>query len=342
MKMTIHRLDLPLAHPFTIARGTITHQPSLVVRLEHQGVCGFGEVTENSFYGHTLDSISDSLASVLPLLADRIDPFDDDWPAVFWSQAHAVLSGDMFALSALDIAAHDLFARLRGVSLYQAWGLEWQNVPPSSYTIGIAPIDEMVAKLKEQPGWSVYKIKLGTADDLKIVRQLRNHTGATFRVDANCGWSCRQTIDNATELAELGVQFIEQPLPPDALAAEKRRVFLESKLPIIADEDCQIEADVDRCQGNFHGINVKLCKSGGLTPALRMLRRAKQLGLKTMVGCMIESSVGISAAAHLLPLLDYADLDGAILLSDDPATGVKILQGRVELAAGSGSGARLK
>ncbi len=346
MKMTLQHLDLRLAHPFTIARGSISTQRSLVVRLEHGGEYGLGEVSENSYYGHTIESMCDSLALVQPLLRDCADPTGGDWPggdwpAQLWQRTSQTLVNDMFALSALDIAAHDLWAKIQGVPLYQAWGLTWNEIPASSYTIGIATIDEMIAKLNEQAGWSIYKIKLGTANDLEIVRQLRQHTAAIFRIDANCGWGYQETIDNAAELAQMNVQFIEQPLPIDAPAAERERVFTESKLPIIADEACQIEDDVDRCHRCFHGVNIKLCKCGGLTPALRMLHHAKSLGLKTMVGCMIESSIGISAAAHLLPLLDYADLDGATLLQQDPAEGVKILQGRVELTGRPGSGARL-
>ena len=342
MKMTLQPLTLQLTHPFTIARGSITQQESLIVSLEHEGVCGYGEVTENPYYGHTIQSMSDALAAAEPLLQDAPDPTADRWPEQLWERAQQTLGDNMFALSALDMAAHDLWARTRSLPLYQAWGLTWSDVPPSSYTIGIATIDEMVAKLHEQPGWTVYKIKLGTADDLGIIRELRTHTDAVFRVDANCGWTCQEAIDNARELASLNVQFIEQPLPRDAGDAEKERVFTASALPIIADEDCQIEADVDRCQRYFHGINVKLCKCGGLTPALRMLHRAQSLGLKTMVGCMIESSIGISAAANLLPLLDYADLDGATLIKHDPAAGVTITEGHVELTGSPGSGARLK
>ena len=341
MKMTLQHLDLRLAHPFTIARGSINTQRSLVVRLEHGGEYGLGEVSENSYYGHTIESMCDSLALVLPLLHDCADPTLSDWPTQLWQRTSRTLANDMFALSALDIAAHDLWAKIQGVPLYQAWGLTWNDIPSSSYTIGIAAIDEMIAKLNEQAGWSIYKIKLGTANDLEIVRQLRRHTDAIFRIDANCGWGPQETIDNAAELAQMKVEFIEQPLPSDASSTEQERVFAESKLPIIADEACQVEDDVDRCHRCFHGVNIKLCKCGGLTPALRMIQHAKSLGLKTMVGCMIESSIGISAAAHLLPLLDYADLDGATLLQQDPATGVKIHQGQVEMTGRPGSGAEL-
>jgi len=148
-------------------------------------------------------------------------------------------------------------------------------------------------------------------DDLKIVRELRKHTTALFRVDANCGWTAEQTIEFAPALKELGVEFIEQPLPPEDVDGA-RRAFAKSALPLIADESCIVEADVDRCAGAFHGINIKLTKCGGLAPARRMAARARALGLQLMVGCMTESSVGISAIAQLLPLLDYVDMDGAV------------------------------
>ncbi|MCC9607909.1 dipeptide epimerase [Blastopirellula sp. JC732] len=337
MKMTLHRLQLPLQHEFTISRGSINFQNSMVVELEEDGVSGFGEVTENSFYGHTIDAMSAALLGA----EDLLDLYANQTPEEVWPLAKKRLQ-NMFALSAIDMAAHDLAARKAGLPLYKQWGLEWNDVPASSYTIGIDTIETMVAKLNERPGWSVYKIKLGAKDDLAIVRALREQTDATFRVDANCGWSVKQTIAYSHELAELGVEFIEQPLPNDAPAEDRRDVYKHSALPILADENCQVEEDVVRCEGFFHGINVKLCKCGGLTPGLRMLRLARRLGLRTMVGCMIESSIGISAAAHLAPLLDYVDLDGAVLLKEDPAQGVVINKGQILLANDFGGGASLK
>lgn len=338
MKMTSHRLSLPLAHPFTISRGTVNDQLSLVVRVDGEGVSGWGEVTANDYYGHSLESIEASLRKVLPEL-DRIAKLT---PEQAWDEANRIMEGDRFALSAFDMAVHDWHGRIRGVPLYQAWGLAWEGVPASSYTIGIDTLDAMVGKLQERPGWPIYKIKLGTPNDLPIVRELRRHTDATFRVDANCGWTADETIENSVELARLNVEFIEQPLPPDADERDHLRVFKRSSLPIVADENCQREADVARCHGLFHGVNVKLCKCGGLTPALRMLRDARGRGMRTMVGCMVESTIGISGAAHLLPLLDYADLDGAVLLREDPAVGVNVDRGQVLLAETAGTGASLR
>src|SRR5688572_18865908 len=187
-------------------------------------------------------------------------------------------------------------------------------------------MDVVVKILLEMPGWPIYKIKLGTKYDLDIVRELRKHTDAAFRVDANCGWTADEAIANSHELATLGVEFIEQPLPANEWDAMKR-VHCESELPIIADESCIAESDVERCVGHFHGVNVKLVKCGGLTPARRMAVRARELGMKAMVGCMTESTVGISAIAQLLPLLDYVDMDGAALLAEDIASGVKVERG---------------
>jgi len=199
----------------------------------------------------------------------------------------------------------------------------------------------MVQKLSEFPGWPIYKIKLGTADDLRIVRELRKHTDAVFRVDANGGWGVDQAIDNARALAALNVEFIEQPLPADDDEG-MRRVYAESVLPVIADESCHVEEDVDRCAECFHGVNIKLVKCGGMTPARRMIDRARQLGLKAMVGCMTESTVGISAIAQLLPLLDYVDMDGAALLASDVADGVTLQTGRVVYPDENGNGVRLR
>jgi L-alanine-DL-glutamate epimerase-like enolase superfamily enzyme len=335
--MNLYRLSLPLAHTFTIARGSLSAQSSLIVELEHDGIHGFGEVTENSFYGHTFDSMTASLEKVRP----QLDRYLDGSPAEVWQPMYETIGGDMFALAALDIAAHDLRGKRLGIPTWQDWGLEWNDVVDSSYTIGIDTIDNMIAKLNEQPGWSIYKIKLGTDNDIEIVSELRKQTDAVFRVDANCGWTVEQTIANSRQLADLGVEFIEQPLPITAADDEKARIFENSALPIIADEDCQQQVDVERCHGLFHGVNVKICKCGGLTPALTMLRQARDLGMNTMVGCMVESSIGISGAAQLLPLLDYADLDGAVLLRDEPATGVTIERGKVILTDRPGCGAEL-
>ncbi len=337
MKLTLHRFRLPLEHVFTISRESKAFQSCLVVELSANGVSGFGEAPDEAFYGHSVDSLVAAVRDVEPVLAD----YEFGSPEDLWETLQSRMAGNLFALSAIDIAAHDLFGRLKRKPLHEMWDLPWENVPKSSYTIGIDRIETMVAKLMQRPDWPIYKIKLGTPDDIEIVRELRRHTDAVFRVDANCAWSVEEAIENSKALAELEVEFIEQPLPRAASREDHLRVFDGSALPLMADENCQTESDVERCHGLFHGINVKLCKCGGLTPALRMLRRARTLGMKTMLGCMVESSVGISAAAHLSPLLDYADLDGAVLIAKDPAVGVKMENGTIQLVDASGSGVEL-
>jgi L-alanine-DL-glutamate epimerase-like enolase superfamily enzyme len=323
MQLRLHAYDLPLAHTFTISRESITSQPTLVVELSQDGKSGYGEATSNKYYGFTIERMARDLAAIKPQLesATLTDP------TALWSQLQPALKDDPFALCALDQAAHDLWGKLNSQPVYKLWGLSTERIPDSDYTIGIDKVDVMVAKMNEFPGWPIYKIKLGTDRDLEIVCELRKHTSATFRVDANCGWTADQAIAYSPELKKLGVEFIEQPLKADQWE-DLARVGRESALPIIADESCIVESDVQRCAGVFQGINIKLVKCGGLTPARRMIAEARKLGLKVMVGCMTESTVGISAIAQLLPLLDYVDMDGAVLLAEDIATGVRLERGR--------------
>jgi L-alanine-DL-glutamate epimerase-like enolase superfamily enzyme len=245
----------------------------------------------------------------------------------------------LFALCALDNAYNDLYARKKGKKLYELWNYTTENNPLTDYTIGIAPIEKMVAKMEELP-WPIYKIKLGTEEDIAIVKTLRQHSNAIFRIDANCGWGVDETIQNSNALKKLGVEFLEQPLKADDWEGHKE-VFKHSALPIIADESCIKEEDVAKCHHHFHGVNIKLAKCGGLTPGRRMIQEAKRLGLRTMAGCMTESTVGISAIAQLLPELDYVDMDGPLLLSEDIASGVSLEFGKINYANGSGTGVEL-
>jgi L-Ala-D/L-Glu epimerase len=326
-----------MRHAFTIALGTTTVQHNLLVELEQDGVTGYGEgASSHAYEAFTAESMRAVLEAVRP----QIEGEHLGDPAALWDKLVPVLGHNRFALCALDEAAHDLWGKLRGAPVWKLWGLELRNLPPSDYTIGIDPIEKMVAKMKEFEGWPIYKIKLGTNDDLAIVRELRRHTKATFRIDANTAWTAEQTIALAPELKQLGVEFLEQPLPRDDWDG-MRRVFCECALPVFADESCLVEEDVPRCAGFFHGINIKLTKAGGLTPARRMISRARELGLRVMVGCMNESSIGISAIAQLLPLLDHVDMDGALLIARDIASGVRLEKGRAIFPAVNGNGVKL-
>ncbi len=336
MQLILHQFNLNLRHTFTITHESRDIQPTLIVELKDGEFSGFGEATETPYYGVTIDKMKRQLAAVQPII-ERQTIHD---PKVFWKEmATYLIDSHPFALCALDCAAWDLWAKKKGQKLYDAWDLDISKNTITDYTIGIDTVQKMVEKMKEMP-FPLYKIKLGTAKDIEIVAELRRHTEAVFRVDANTAWTAQQTIEYAPKLKKLGVEFIEQPLKPDDWGG-MAEVYKHSELPIIADESCILEADVERCKGFFHGINIKLMKCGGLTPALRMIEKANALGLKTMVGCMTESTVGCSAIAHLLPLLDYVDMDGPLLVEDNIATGITIDYGKIIYANENGVGARL-
>lgn len=321
MKLYLHRFQLETKSTFKIARASYNVRDLLVVELREGKFSGFGEASDHSFYGVKVDKLWKLMEDLKP----KIEAYDFDTPEQFWETMNPFLKDHPFAQSALDVAAHDLFGKKMGKPLYELWDLKLENLPRTNYTIGIDSPEKMVEKMLETP-WSVYKIKLGVPHDLEIIKALRANTAVPFRVDANCGWTVQETIEKSVELKKLGVEFIEQPLPTDALE-EMEIVFEKSSLPLFADESCMNEEDVKKCVGRFHGINIKLMKCGGLTPAKRMIKEAKALGLQVFAGCMMESSIGISALAHLLPLLDYVDMDSILLIKKDIADGVKILDG---------------
>lgn len=317
MQIELKKYSLHLKHTFSISRESHDFQDSLVVGLSLNGETGYGEATANPYYKITVESMMQEIEKI----KEDILSFNFTTPELF----HQFLVDKgltNFAICALDLAAHDLYGKLEGKPLYALWGTNTEKYPITNYTIGIASIGEMVVKMKEQP-WPIYKIKLGTDNDVVIVKELRKHTDAIFRIDANCAWTAEETIHNAPLLKDLGVEFLEQPLKADNWEGMEK-VMHHSVLPIIADESCIVESDVEKCALHFSGINIKLTKCGGLTPALRMIKKGKELGLKVMVGCMTESSVGISAVAQLVPQLDYVDMDGAMLLRKDIAQGIQI------------------
>ncbi len=344
MKFEVHEVALPLLHPFNISRGSTTVQSAIVVELSDGRHSGFGEASANDYYGVTAASMRATLESLRPEIEEfacnAADNETAPWPERLWGRLDSKLGQCRFSQCALDEAAHDLWGKQIGQPLWRAWGLDPAAAAPSDYTIGIDTIEHMLAKLREFADWPAYKIKLGTPHDLEICARLRQATAAPLRVDANCGWNVEETLANARAMAPLGVELIEQPLPADDRAGA-RRLFVESPLPIFADESCRVEADVAAAVGHFHGVNIKLQKCGGLTPARRMIAQARRLGPRVMIGCMNESTVGISAAAQLAPLVDFADLDGAALLAQDIASGVRIEQGRVRYPVEHGAGVRL-
>lgn len=335
MILNVTKHTLTLKHTFRISRESHDTQDTLIVSLSSKNCTGFGEATANPYYHISCESMIAEIEGVRQEI--EAYPFynAEDFYAFIASKG---LSN--FALCALDLAAHDLYGKIIGKPLYELWGTSPENYPITNYTIGLDTVEKMIAKMKETP-WPIYKVKLGTANDLAIIKALRKHTKAILRIDANCAWTATETIHNAPLLKDLGVEFIEQPLKADDWEGMEQVVH-QSVLPVIADESCIEEGDVEKCSLHFNGINIKLTKCGGLTPALRMIAKARELGLKVMVGCMTESTVGISAIAQLLPQLDYVDMDGAMLLSKDIAKGVKIKEnGRLVFPKTNGSGIEL-
>ena len=322
MRIQYKQFSLPFVYPFTISRGTKTHQPTLVVAIEHLGISGYGEAPAISYYDIPVEKMIEDLESRRTILEKYA--FTD--PERFWHFLHHLFPKNSFLVCALDIAGWDLYGKMRQQPLYKLWGTNTSKIPLTDYTIGIDTVEKMVEKMKEKP-WPIYKIKLGTKEDIDIVRALRKHTDATLRVDANSGWELNEAIEKIPILKELRVEFVEQPLHKDNWEGMKI-LFLKSVLPLFADESCVAEHDVEKCAGHFHGINIKLTKCGGITPARRMIKKGRDLQMQIMVGSMNESTIGTAAIAHLLPSIDHVDMDGPLLLAEDLATGIAFENGK--------------
>ncbi len=333
MQLVAHRFDLILKHPFTISKGTRDSQPSLIIELQQDGYSGYGEAPAIFYYGVTVQELADEAMLIRDALAGK----KLSSPELFWDWL-AQKNIHPFLLSALDEAAYDLYGKMHQIPTWKYIGGKNEQLPITNYTIGLSSPEQLLLKIQNNP-WPAYKIKLGPEKAIETIELIRKHTQADLRVDANAAWTVEQTLSLAPKLKNLGVSFIEQPLAVEDIAG-MQQLFAESVLPIFADESCQTEEDIAKAKGLFHGVNIKLPKCGGITPARRMIKEARQLGLQVMVGCMVESSIGISAIAQLLPFLDIADLDGALLLKSDPGEGVKIVDGVVSFS-GDGNGAKL-
>ena len=332
MKISYKTYNLKFRHPFTISKGTKTHQPTLIVMLEHFGIRGYGEAPAITYYDITVEKMVEDLQAKHTL----IERFAFTEPDRYWHFLHHLLPKNSFLVCALDMAAWDIFGKISRKPLHQLWKGDITKSPLTDYTIGIDTIEKMTNKLKERP-WPIYKIKVGTADDIGIVKALRNQTDAVLRVDANAGWDLETALQLIPQLKELGVELVEQPLAKDNWEGMKV-LFEQSALPLIADESCVTEADVDRVARYFDGFNIKLVKCGGLTPARRMARRGADLQRSVMVGCMLESSVLIAAGAVIAQRTTFADLDGAWLLGDDPFTGWGFDRGALKPPLATGLG----
>jgi L-Ala-D/L-Glu epimerase len=324
-----HPLDLRLRHTFRIARGASDVRENLLVEVEHEGRVGLGEAAPIRRYGEDRASAASAVDVMAGKLAD---------PRAFTLAAReAAVEGQRSAEAAVDMALHDLAGRRLGVPLYELLGLDPRRTPETSFTIGLDTPEVVARKVKEAAAYPILKVKMGSADDREVLTAVRDTTDRTIRVDANEGWTASEAVERLHWLAHLGVELVEQPLPADQLEATRALRRL-SPLPFYADESVHRAEDVPKLAGAFDGINVKLMKCGGLAEAMRMIAVARAHGMKVMLGCMIESSLAITAAAHLSPLVDTADLDGNLLLDRDPFTGATVVDGRIVLPDGPGLG----
>lgn len=320
---------LQLNHPFKISRRA-TDAYREVISVEIDG--GIGETAPAKFYGETVQTVEKALATLSSALDGNLDEIQD-----VMARIESTLDGNYAAKSAIDMALHDRLGKKLGIPLYKLWGLNPQKTPCTSFTIGLDEPAVMAEKALQAEAYPILKVKLGTLRDIEILQTLRNVTDKPIYVDANTAWTPKEAVDKIRQLAQYGVELIEQPTKPEDIAGLKY-VREHSELPIIADESVKQASDIPALAESVDGINIKLVKCGGILEALRMIHVARAHSLLVMIGCMIESSLGITAAAHLTPLVDYADLDGNLLISNDPYTGVTLDKGKLILPDRPGIG----
>jgi L-Ala-D/L-Glu epimerase len=335
MKLSHELVTLRTKHTFTIARGGSSEfRVVLVTVTDADGATGVGEADPSRFYGEYADTVPVALAQFAPILEQA-----DAWSLeAIEAEMNLKMHGNAAAKSAVNSALLDLMGKRLGTPLYRLWGLDPAAAPKSSFTIAIAEESELRAKVREAKDYPILKVKLGTDRDEEIIRVIREEApGKILYVDANCAWTPKHALRMIETLVDYDVEFVEQPLPPTDPEG-LRFVRDRSPLPIIADESCLVASDIPKLAGVVDGINIKLAKCGGPREAIKMAAVARAHGMLVMMGCMIETSVGITAAAHLAPLLDYADLDGAALVANDPYRGATIERGVIGIPTGSGLG----
>jgi len=325
MKFESALQELPLHHPFTIARGTKTHARTMVVKLTHAGITGIGETAPIQRYNESLESVTEWFSLHIP---NAEDPF----------AIEDLLSGvPRAARCALDLSIYDWIGKSLGVPLWQFLDVDPSRTPYTSYTIGIDEIEKMLAKLEEVRDYNILKIKLGSPRDLEVIEAVRSRFSGTLRIDANEGWTPEETVNNLNEMRRFDIEFCEQPIPagsPEKLRWIKERI----SIPLVVDEDSKDARDVALLKDCVDGVNVKLVKTGGIRGAIDMIHTARALGLRIMMGCMLESSLLATAAAHLTPLVDWADIDGPLLVAKDPFIGVTYDEGKIILPNAPGLG----
>lgn len=340
MNWTIESHDLPLSKPFGISRGTSDTSEAVVVELTHEGTTGYGAVTPSPYFGQTAESTAEALPALLEIVSEIGDPHAGQR---IERRCHEYAPEQSAARSAVGVAVADLVARELAVPLYRHWGLDPDRVPPTTYTIGIAPPERMAEKARAavDAGFTRLKLKLGSEDDRARFGAVREAVpDAELRVDANAAWDADEAIEKAGWLEANGVTMLEQPVGADDIDG-LATVTAVTTMAVCADEACRTATDVPRLSDACNVVNVKLAKCGGPRAACRLAHTADAHRLSTMLGCMVESHASLAAAVHLAPLFDYADLDGALLLDADPFEGVPLDGDRFDLRkVSAGTGAR--
>lgn len=336
MRIEIEPIQVETAHPFRIARGSKVKREIFIVSLTSDGITGIGESSPQEFYGETAMTVRSAINS--------IGRFLDGDPEDVRRRLHdpgsdlgRALMSSASVRAALDMALWDIRGRRESQPVWRLIGADAGRAPATSFTIGIDTPEVIDAKVDAAASYSILKVKVGIPGDMEILDRVIARSGKTVRVDANEGWDLETALEKTLELYRRKVELCEQPLS-HADVEGLRQLKRMCPIPVILDESIVGARDVDLCHDQGHGINIKLMKCGGITPALTMIERAAVHGLRVMIGCMLETSLGVTAAAHVSPLCDYADLDGNLLLRDDPFTGVVVKEGRLVLPTAPGLG----
>ena len=327
--LTYRRIVASTRHAFRIAREGSSVQGGrrverVIVTIENDGIRGWGEAAPTPYYGQSNDTVEAAFERARPLLGNDLENID-----AIVDRLLAELNDQRAAVAALDMALHDWLGKKRGQPLWKLFALDRSATPPTSFTIGIDTPELIAQKVEDAAPFEILKVKIGAGRDEESLAALRRHwPDKPIRVDANCGWDPTAIEDCVRAVVPFDLELIEQPVPAGQLDAV-RRAREVSPIPIIADEDSIVPQDVERLAGSYDGINIKLSKCGGIREGRRMISLAREAGLKIMLGCMVETSLGVSAAAHLASLVDFVDLDGHLLLADDPFAGLELRAGVV-------------
>jgi L-alanine-DL-glutamate epimerase-like enolase superfamily enzyme len=333
MKLTYKPYTLELKHTFTIATNSRTTTPVVLTFIEHDGIVGYGEASMPPYLGESHESVAKFLSKVN--LEQFVDPFQLDEILTYIDN---IDEKNTAAKASIDIALHDLVGKLLGQPWYKIWGFNKKTTPSTTFTIGIDTEEILRQKVTEAEEYKILKIKLGSADDKKIISTIREITNKPLAVDANQGWKDKIfAYDFINWLKEQNVVMIEQPMPKEQMD-DLAWLTSKSPLPIFADEGVQRLSDIQNIKDVYTGINIKLMKCTGLREAHKMMILAESIGMKVMIGCMTETSCAVSAAAQLSPKVDFADLDGNLLIKNDPYSGMKIIDGKISLSDKPGIG----